>query len=154
MEATTLSKIVVSTDGPGSSSSPDFSPKTTVPMEMIEVTTSCDQSTSSPRVLRPNNISRPATPIPSTPVLNEDGMSTPIKRVLSLDLEMRSRKRRRGCLEEDCVIYYSSPTSSLRLPNLIPLEDCADSHLTCLPDTSFLRQKKSSLLRRRRRNVV
>jgi len=87
---------------------------------------------------------------PSTPLITCD--TSPTKRVLSLDLEMRSRKRRRGYAENDYIIYYSSPTTTLRLPNLIPLEDCSDSHETCLPDTSFLLQKKP--LKRRRPTII
>ena len=151
MTASPVSKIM-STDSAGSSSSTDYSselPSSAIPMNEIQMSVCTDTTTS-----RPNSISRPATPTPATPVLSENGINTPIKRVLSLDVEMRSRKRRRGCLEEENVIYYSSPTSSLRLPKLIPLEDCADSHLTCLPDTSFLRKKKASFLKRRRRRMV
>ena len=87
---------------------------------------------------------------PSTPLITCD--TSPTKRVLSLDLEMRPRKRRRGYTENDYIIYYSSPTTTLRLPNLIPLEDCSDSHETCLPDTSFLLQKKP--LKRRRPTII
>ena len=156
---------IITTESTGSSSPPsnDFVPElqipTTVPMDSIEMT-SCNNSneTSTTRRGKPNNISRPTSPTPATPVIRDETMNTPmkIKKVLSLDLEMRSRKRRRDdvCEEEDCFEYHSSPTSSLRLPNLIPLEDCDDSHFTCLPDTSFLRQKKPSLLRRQRRRIV
>jgi len=94
------------------------------------------------------SISQPITPTPTTPVNSSSIMSPPIKNVHSLDLEMRSRKRRRGCVDDDSIFCYPSPATSLSLPNLIPLEECSDSHETCLPDTSFLLQRKP--LRRRR----
>lgn len=98
------------------------------------------------------SISQPSTPIPTTPLFSCGTTTPPNKRVISLDLEMRSRKRRRGYAEEDCIIYFASSTTSLSLPKLIALEDCSDSHETRLPDTSFLHQKKP--LRRRRRTII
>ena len=153
MERTTYIQIVT-TSSPGSPST-EFIPEMTTNAAIASFeTTSCDDSSQRPS-MKPNSISRPTTPTPTTPVLNDDVVQTPIKRVLSLDLEMRSRKRRRGDrrVDADFIVYYSSPTSSLKIPNLIPVEDCCDSDITCLPDTSFLRQKKR-LLRRRRPNVV
>ncbi len=153
MEQSTYTQIIT-TSSPVSSST-DFIPEMTTNEAIASFeTTSCDDSSPRPS-MKPNSISRPTTPTPTTPVLSDDAVQTSIKRVLSLDLEMRSRKRRRGdrSVDEDFIVYYSSPTSSLKLPNLIPVEDCCDSDITCLPDTSFLRQKKP-LLRRRRRNVM
>jgi len=96
------------------------------------------------------NINEETTPSPTTPVTNYD-ITTPIKNIPSLDLEMCSRKRRRRITEDDFIVHYSSPTTSLSLPILISLEDCVDSHRTCLPDTSFLRRKKQ--FRRRRPTI-
>lgn len=150
MEPKTFTQLVTN---PGSTSTDSIPEMTSISAIASLEITSCDESSTSSS-MKPNSISRPSTPTPTTPVVCYDAMRTPVKRVLSLDLEMRARKRMRdSSVEDDCIVYYSSPTSSLRLPNLIPTEDCCDSDIACLPDTSFLRQKKL-LLRRRKRNVV
>lgn len=149
MEQTSFAKIVT-TESRGSSSTddlPNMSGSTAI--GRFKMLSHLDSSPS--QRVDCVSISQPSTPIPTTPLIICDTTTNPTKRVLSLDLEMRSRKRRRGYGENDCIIYYSSPTTTLRLPNLIPLEDCSDSHETCLPDTSFLLQKKP--LRRRRRTI-
>ena len=98
-----------------------------------------------------HSISQPTTPIATTPV--DCTIIPAIKNVHSLDQEMRSRKRIRRSVSGGYTVNYPSPTMSLidriSLPLLIPLEDCCDSNEVCLPDISFLAQKKT-LLRRSR----
>mmetsp|Transcript_20427 Transcript_20427/g.50775 ORF Transcript_20427/g.50775 Transcript_20427/m.50775 type:complete len:151 (+) Transcript_20427:225-677(+) len=117
-------------------------------------TTSCDDASPRP-CTEQNSIGLTTTPSMTTPVISEDAMRVSAKRALSLDLEMRSRKRRvrARSVNEAFIVYYTSPTSSLRFPNLIPVEDCCDSDTTSLPDTSFLRQKKP-LAKAKRRNAL
>mmetsp|Transcript_9469 Transcript_9469/g.28243 ORF Transcript_9469/g.28243 Transcript_9469/m.28243 type:complete len:235 (-) Transcript_9469:2561-3265(-) len=124
------------------------------------------------------SISQPTTPVLATPIGNSNHSSiTPppriIKNIHSLDRELRSRKRRRTeqvcCMEEDgepltnhlpvaprlkSPGQHSSQAINLeriRLPPLAPLEDCVNSHHTCLPDTSYLVRKTT--LRRRRKGT-
>ena len=88
-------------------------------------------------------IDQASTPMPSTPMNSSALTESSVKNIHSLDLEMRSRKRRRFSTSDDGIIFCSSPTTSLSLPDLLPLEDYSDCHNACIPNTSFLRQKKT-----------
>mmetsp|Transcript_24602 Transcript_24602/g.54170 ORF Transcript_24602/g.54170 Transcript_24602/m.54170 type:complete len:172 (-) Transcript_24602:278-793(-) len=102
-----------------------------------------------------DGISEPTTPSLRTPEPRSTFTNPHIKNVHYLDIEMRSKKRRRRCVDGnaiDCYLYNAtSLIEKIGLPALIPLEACCDSHETCLPDTSFLLQKKPL---RRRRGIV
>ena len=150
MESTSFTKIITTETFGSSSTDGVSSMSNSAAISCVKMTSRLHSSPSSS--MDYNSISQPSTPTPSTPVISRGAASSPIKKVLSLDLEMRSRKRRRGNDDEGCIVYHSSSHLALRLPNLIPLEDCCHSHETCLPDTSFLRQRKP--LRRRRRTII
>jgi len=87
------------------------------------------------------------TPVPSTPQKDSDIVSPPIKKVISLDMEMRYRKRRRVHSEEENNVFLPPPGPSLGLPDLLDDESC-ECNNTCLPSAS-LRRKKGTTMRRR-----